>query len=300
MFIGIDTGSISTKTVIIDRDGKALFTEYLLNRGNPIEALKTMLERVKEGGWGDYYTLCTTGSGRRMTGRILAADVIKNEITATWMAMRSLHTDVRTIIEIGGQDSKLITLGGDGTLDFRLNSVCAAGTGSFLEQQARRLNIPIDHFAEMTAPYAQRAKFTGRCTVFVETEMINLQQKGYTIPQIVAGLMEAVCENYLNDLTPGMVLKSPIYFCGGVSQILPVRETFNRILKQPIHIPPFNRVMAAYGAALLARQAYYGHRDTYTAMRPLPHVKNSMPVNTTTCGNTDCLSCGRCYEHYKD
>lgn len=294
MYIGLDIGSISTKIAVINETGNIIFTDYIYNKGNPLSAVSKILSQMQSSGITDYLSLCTTGSGRNNIGRFLEADYIKNEITCLWMGAKSILPDVNTIIEIGGQDSKLITLS-NGEIDkFKLNTVCAAGTGAFIEQQANRLDILLEHMSEIAISAPMKVKFSGRCTVFVETEMINLQQRGFPVNAIAAGLIDAVCENYLNDLGSGITFNSPILFCGGVSRNKALKVQFEKKIQKEIFVPELNCITAALGASLLARECY-SERNIKPKYR---HLKidnlNSPALNNKICHKSYCLECGLC------
>ena len=292
-FIGIDAGSVSAKIVVIDTQGEILHQSYALHHGNPLGACIDLAKSAFASGFHTYTTLCTTGSARKLVGASCHATLVKNEITALWRAVTEHFPDARTIIEIGGQDSKLLSLK-DGEIDsFRLNSVCAAGTGSFIQQQASRLGLSMEELSHKAMEASQRTHFSGRCTVFVETEMINLQQQGYALDSIAAGLSDAICENYLKDLSPGIKLSAPYIFCGGVAALESVMHSFAvRLGSEPVR-PGFFRVAGAYGAALLARD--YFQTDGTMTEKALEFTK--VPVRITHSKNcTDCLVCGKCME----
>jgi predicted CoA-substrate-specific enzyme activase len=288
LFAGLDAGSTSIKLIITDGE-KEYFSAYRLHHGDHFGTIAAVLSEASKAGISSCRALCATGSGRKLAGRITGADHIKNEITATWRAVSSSYPDTRTIIEIGGQDSKLITLEDGEISGFRLNSVCAAGTGSFIQQQAGRLGVSIEDLSALSASASGKARFTGRCTVFAETEMVNLQQRGFSVEAIAAGLADAVCENYLKDLSPGMALHSPYVFCGGVAGIPSVVNAFRERLSAPISIPPFYRTAAAFGAALLAMDMNTADHD-----RPLSASRQNAMDTGKPCSGTDCLNCGGC------
>jgi predicted CoA-substrate-specific enzyme activase len=294
MFIGIDIGSISAKMAVADTRGDVLYADYRCHRGNPAACLSDMIAAARENGYRSSSALCTTGSGRTYAGELLGADIIRNEITATWIAAARVEPAVRTIIEIGGQDSKLIILENGVIRDFRLNSVCAAGTGSFIEQQSARLGLtPAGLSDRALGARGNPARFTGRCTVFVETEMINLQQRGYSVESIAAGLFDAVVENYLNDLSPAVRITPPVLFCGGVSQLEAVKRAFEARLSLDILVPPANTIMAAYGAALLASEA--NQNGLSLPERELAvRIDQARIPRPESCSRTDCLECGNC------
>lgn len=290
MYAGIDIGSISAKLVISGEDGSILHSEYRYHRGDPADTVGRLCMSARNAGFSRYRALCVTGSGRNYIAECLDADLVKNEITATWEAVRVLLPEANTIIEIGGQDSKLISLENGEISDFRLNSVCAAGTGSFIEQQSHRLGVTPMELSALAMRAERPARFTGRCTVFVETEMINLQQRGWGVESIAAGLFEAVCENYLNDLGAGIGIAGPVLFCGGVSQMEALRLAFARRLEMEVIVPFANRITAAYGAALLASHTARAHPE-----RELPSKITPPGRPFGACAGGDCLTCGLCY-----
>jgi predicted CoA-substrate-specific enzyme activase len=196
----------------------------------------------------------TTGSGRYLAGILIGADVIKNEITAHAVAALHYEPKTHTIIEIGGQDSKSIILRNGIVIDFAMNTVCAAGTGSFLDQQAYRLGIPIESFGEYALKARKPVKIASRCTVFAESDMIHKQQMGHSVEDIIAGLCEALVRNYLNNLVKSQELRPPILFQGGVAANVGMQTAFERVLDKGLTVPPDYEVMGAIGAALLAKE----------------------------------------------
>lgn len=288
LFAGLDAGSTSVKMIVTD--GKTeFFSAYRLHRGDHFGTIRSIIAEAADAGIDACRSLCTTGSGRKLAGQITGADQVKNEITATWRAVAQHYPDAAAIIEIGGQDSKLITLEKGEISGFRLNSVCAAGTGSFIQQQAARLGIPIERLSELSLSARDKARFTGRCTVFAETEMVNLQQRGFSVEAIAAGLSDAICENYLKDLSPGMTLRPPYIFCGGVAGLPAVVRAFEQKLGAPVTVPPFFRTAAAYGAALLAMDM-----NTSSGDRSLTVSDAHFSARPESCTRSDCLTCGKC------
>jgi predicted CoA-substrate-specific enzyme activase len=287
LYIGIDAGSVSAKVAVTDAQGNIITEKYVLHRGNPLGACENLCREagIAEG------IFCVTGSARKLIGRSTSSHLVKNEITAVWRSVSSAYPDARTILEIGGQDSKLVTLEDGEISGFRLNSVCAAGTGSFIQQQANRLGMSIEELSSHATNCGTPARFTGRCTVFAETEMINLQQRGFGIDAIAAGLSDAIVENYLKDLSPGMKLKGPFIFCGGVAAIESVSRAFEKRLGEPMIRPDFFRIAGAYGAALLVRDLAGKNAE----IRPKP--LSFTPLETMISSGSaceDCLNCGRC------
>ena len=256
-YLGIDVGSISTNGVIISPDGEVLSEVYKRGEGNPIESvqqcLATLAEQMPAGL--TIRGVCATGSGRILAGAVVGADVIKNEISAHARAAVHLYPDVRTIFEIGGQDSK-VTIVRDGVVvDFSMNLVCAAGTGSFLDSQARRLNITIDELSSKAVMSHNPTSIAGRCTVFAESDMVHKQQVGHDQKDIVMGLCHALVRNYLSNVCNGKEIKPQVVFQGGVSANRGICRAFSEALQCDIIVPPYNMVMGAYGAALIASQS---------------------------------------------
>jgi predicted CoA-substrate-specific enzyme activase len=166
-----------------------------------------------------------------------------------------LLPEARTIIEIGGQDSKVIVLRSGVVVDFAMNTVCAAGTGSFLDQQAARLGISIEAFGNLAFKANHPVRVAGRCTVFAETDMIHKQQMGHTVEDIVAGLCDSLVKNYLNNVCRGKEILTPIIFQGGVAANRGIRIAFERELKTALIIPDHYDVMGAIGVAKLVKKA---------------------------------------------
>ncbi|MCF8009673.1 MAG: acyl-CoA dehydratase activase, partial [Clostridiales bacterium] len=256
VFIGIDVGSVSTNLVLIDNNNNVLDFVYLRTSGQPIKMLQEGFRELSSRLPKDVqvYGAGTTGSGRQLAGVITGADIIKNEITTHAVAASFLVPGVQTILEIGGQDSKIIILRKGVVYDFAMNTVCAAGTGSFLDQQAYRLNIPIEEFGYMALEASNPVRIAGRCAVFAESDMIHKQQLGYNTPDIVAGLCEALVRNYLNNVGKGKQILSPVVFQGGVAANVGMKSAFEKFLQTEVAVPRYYNIMGAFGAAVLARE----------------------------------------------
>ncbi|MDI6872194.1 MAG: acyl-CoA dehydratase activase [Bacillota bacterium] len=256
VYLGVDVGSVSTDLALIDDDGNAVESLYLRTNGQPIravqEGIRVLARRIGPGvavrGAG------TTGSARRLAGVMIGADVVKNEITAHAVAALKVVPEVQTVLEIGGQDSKLILIRDGVVVDFAMNTVCAAGTGSFLDHQASRLGIPIERFGEIALRSKHPVRIAGRCGVFAESDMVHKQQMGYAVEDIIAGLCEALVRNYLNNVARGKQILGPVVFQGGVAANEGIRAAFEKNLGQPVIVPPFHGVMGAIGVALLAKE----------------------------------------------
>jgi len=258
-FLGIDVGSITTKLVLIDEKNQVLFSIYRRTEGNPIGAIQKGLRELKT--WISNHNplieiagIGTTGSARYLAGVITGADLIKNEITAHAKGITHFFPDTKTVIEIGGQDSKIIILENGVAVDFAMNLICAAGTGAFLDAQASRLMIPIEKFGEIALKSKNPTTVGSRCTVFCESDMIHKQQIGHSTEDIVAGLCQGLARNFLANVAKGKNIQPPIVFLGGVSENVGMRKAFEDGLREKIIVPPYNTVMGALGAALLVKE----------------------------------------------
>ncbi|MGI6040530.1 MAG: acyl-CoA dehydratase activase [Eubacteriales bacterium] len=282
--LGIDVGSVSTNLVLVDDSGNLHYKLYLRTGGRPIEALIEGLGQLSENLLpGDRITAVgTTGSGRRLAGAMVNADVVKNEITAHAAAASAVAPDVKTIIEIGGQDSKIIFLQEGVPCDFAMNTVCAAGTGSFIDRQAARLGIPIAEFGSYALRSDSPVRIAGRCAVFAESDMIHKQQTGHSVEDIIAGLCEALVRNYLNNLAKGKRILEPVLFQGGVAANVGIAAAFERLLGVSLIIPKYFDVMGAYGAALLAHEAVVANGGT-SKFAGLDCIKQDFSARSIDC-----------------
>ncbi|MGE4283191.1 MAG: acyl-CoA dehydratase activase [Clostridia bacterium] len=255
-YLGIDVGSVSTNLVLIDENARVFKKLYIRTQGQPIKALKEGLKVLRLGIKDDFMILGvgTTGSGRQLASVMVGADIMKNEITAHAVAALECCHDVHTILEIGGQDSKIIIIRDGIVYDFAMNTVCAAGTGSFIDRQASRLDIPIQEFGKYALRSNNPVRIAGRCAVFAESDMIHKQQTGQNVEDIINGLCEALVRNYLNNLGKGKEILEPILFQGGVAANVGIVAAFERELGKKIMIPEHYDVMGALGAAVLAKE----------------------------------------------
>jgi len=271
-YLGLDIGSVSTNVVAIDEFGTVIHDVYLKTAGRPIEAVQQGLAEV-ERIWGSRLRVCgvgTTGSGRELVAEFVGADVVNDEITAHKTG--AIHVSntlggepVDTIFEIGGQDSKFISIEKGVVVDFAMNEACAAGTGSFLEEQAEKLGIDIKgEFAKLALGAANPTRLGERCTVFMERDVTGWLHKGETVPNLVAGLAYSIALNYLNRVVRGRKIGKVIYFQGGTAYNDAVTAAFASLLGTQITVPPYNGVMGAVGMALIARQ---WHQATGAASR---------------------------------
>ncbi len=255
VYLGVDVGSISTCLAVIDEQANVLAKEYLMTAGRPLEAVQDGLRRIgkKVGSIVEIRGVATTGSGRYFIGDVIGADIVKNEITAHARGALNVDPEVDTIFEIGGQDSKFTSLQGGAVVDFAMNNVCAAGTGSFLEEQAERLDISIKgEFAELAFQSQVPADLGERCTVFMETQVTRHRQSGTPIKDLCAGLAYSIVANYLNRVVVHGRIGDRIFFQGGTALNTAVVAAFESVVGKPITVPPDNEVIGAIGCALLA------------------------------------------------
>ena len=257
VYLGIDVGSLSTNVVLIDKDHKVISRRYLPTAGKPLEAIQKGLTEIYDEVGQDIVVIGagTTGSGRYLTGDFIGADTIQNEITAQATAAIDYDPTVDTIFEIGGQDSKYISIENGVVVDFEMNKVCAAGTGSFLEEQAEKLNINIvGEFGCMALKSECPVKLGDRCTVFMESDLNSYMQKGAHNENLVGGLAYSIVYNYLQKVVAERKVGNKIFFQGGVTNNKAVVAAFEQVLGKKIIIPPHFDVTGAIGAAILAQR----------------------------------------------
>ena len=256
MYLGIDVGAVTTKLAALDEVDRLVTSLYLRTQGRPIamiqQGLRELATRLPP--QASIKGVGVTGSARYLAGVIVSADVVKNEITAQAVAALHFVPDVQTVIEIGGQDSKMIMIRGGMVTDFGMNTVCAAGTGSFLDQQAQRLSIRIEDFGREALRSKKSLCIAGRCTVFAESDMIHKQQMGHRSEDIIYSLCQALVRNFLSNVGPGMEIRPPIVFQGGVAFNQGMVRAFQEALGTEVIVPPHHEVMGAIGAALLTRE----------------------------------------------
>lgn len=251
-YLGVDIGSISTKAAIIDKDYNVLSSCYIETEGNPINAVKRALKIINVPLGYELRGIGTTGSARKLIGIMLNANIVKNEITAHAIGTMTYHPDVKTILEIGGQDSKVIILKNGMIKDYAMNTLCAAGTGAFLSSQAKRLGINVEEFGYIALNSKKPTKIAARCTVFAESDLVHKAQIGYQKEDIIAGLCKSIALNYLNNVCKGKKIEGPIIFQGGVSKNVGVLKYFEEILGTKIITDPNGHIMGALGVAILS------------------------------------------------
>jgi predicted CoA-substrate-specific enzyme activase len=262
VYLGVDIGSVSTNLVVLDEKGEMVKEIYVKTDGRPVEVVNKGLADIwnEMGDRLDILGVATTGSGRELIGELMGADTVNDEITAhktgaTFIGRKFIDRVPDTIFEIGGQDSKFISLQDGVVVDFAMNEACAAGTGSFLEEQAEKLGIRIiGEFAELALSSEAPVRLGERCTVFMERDVNSYLQRGADKSALVAGLAFSIAYNYLNRLVGQRHIGDTIYFQGGTAYNDSVAAAFSMILGKDIIVPPYNGVVGAIGAALLARE----------------------------------------------
>ncbi len=290
VYLGVDVGSLSTNVVLIDEKNRVIARRYLPTAGKPIEAIKQGVSEIYDevGERVEVLAAGSTGSGRYLTGDFIGADAIRNEITAQATAAIAYDPAVDTIFEIGGQDSKYIRLQNGVVIDFEMNKVCAAGTGSFLEEQAEKLGISIvGQFGEMALASKSPSKLGDRCTVFMESDLNSHSQKGEPVENLVGGLAYSIVHNYLNRVVGNKPVGDKIFFQGGVTNNKSVVSAFEKVTGKQITVPPHFDVTGAIGAAILARESMKkGQKTRFKGFE----IRNRSFL-------TDNFECRRCNNH---
>lgn len=255
-YLGIDVGSTSINLALIDDRDDIIAHSYLMTLGKPIDVVKEGLKDIKRqiGNNVEVLGVGTTGSGRYMIGDFIGSDIIIDEITSQAKAAVTIDDTVDTVFEIGGQDSKYIRIKDGIVVDFEMNKICAAGTGSFLNEQAIKLNIPLEDFGDLALISKTPLDLGERCTVFIETSIADHLAKGARIEDIVAGLCYSIAKNYLNRVVGTKEIGKKIFFQGGVAYNQGVINAFRALIGDRIYIPPFFSVTGAFGSAIIAKE----------------------------------------------
>ena len=282
-YLGIDVGSTSTKAALCSKNGSMIAGFYTRTAGKPIEAVQSLFAAIED--WTrrcglvlEIPAIATTGSGRKLIAAVFGADLVIDEISAHARAACELDPHVDTIIEIGGQDAKFTALK-DGRVTFsKMNAVCAAGTGSFLEEQAARVGVSVDEYAEVSM--GSRSPLTSdRCTVFMERDINCYQSRGYAISEILAAAAHSVCENYLVKVASQAHIGSAIAFQGATAKNRALVSAFEEKLGKGLSISPYCHLTGAYGAAL--EVAEYGVRESLFGGLSL--WRESIPIAAEQC-----------------
>jgi len=283
VYRGLDIGSTSTKAVLIDGQSRVRAGFYTRTAGQPIRAVRGLFEAVADvvrssGAELSFLGVAVTGSGRKFIGKLIGADLILDEITAHARAAVELDPETDTIIEIGGQDSKFTLLRKGRVVFSQMNTVCAAGTGSFLEEQAVKLGIPLDEYAARVEGAASPLA-SDRCTVFMERDINYYLSQGYTASEILASCLFSVRENYLLKVAAEARIGRRVCFQGATAKNKALVAAFEQKLKRPITVSPYCAITGALGAALTL--ADEGCRRS--SFRGLDLYREEIPVRTETC-----------------
>jgi len=287
VFLGLDIGSTTTKYAVMNESREIIDKEYRQTMGKPIEVAKTLLSILRDrlGNTIDIRGVATTGSGRMVVGDFLNADLIIDEITAHARGAVNIEPEVDTIFEIGGQDSKYISISNTHPLDFDMNKVCAAGTGSFLHELANKNGINIvEQFQQIALSSTNPIKLTERCTVFMESDLVSYAQKGAQQNDLIAGLCYAIVYNYLHRVVGNKKIGSRIMFLGGPSLNKAIVAAFEAVLGRGILIPKHREVLGAYGAAISAQEMMQKQNIHESSARSLEEaINDKLHYKETVC-----------------
>ena len=263
VYLGIDVGSVTTKFAVLNKRDELIASLYIPTEGRPVNMVQQGLKQIRQqlSAEAEIRGVATTGSARYLAGAIVGADLVKNEITCQAISALYHIPEVQTIIEIGGQDSKIIIVREGIVTDFGMNTVCAAGTGSFLDHQASRLNMSIEEFSQQALLGNTPVRIAGRCTVFAESDMVHKQQVGHRVEDIIYGLCQALVRNYLSDVGSGKDIQPPVVFQGGVAFNRGIVRALREALDTEIIVLPHHEVMGAIGTALLVHESMVSSRN---------------------------------------
>lgn len=254
--LGIDIGSTSTDLVLIGADGALVDFQYLRTAGDPEGAVRKGLASIRQRfGEVRFTAVGVTGSGRERVGRRIGADAVRDEITAQARGAAHWVPEVDTVFEIGGQDSKYISIKDGEVVDFQMNKICAAGTGSFVEEQAARMGIPLAQFGPLALSAEHPAALGERCTVFIETAIASAAAEGVSQAEIAAGLCHSIVQNYLHKVVGSKPVGQHIVLQGGVDYNPGIVAAFQAAYGERVQVSPVFSISGAYGAALLAQEA---------------------------------------------
>ncbi len=282
-FLGLDVGSTSTKSFLITRSLLPVIGCYTKTASRPVQAVQAIFKVMDN--WISRNRLevtiagCgTTGSGRRISARVIGADLEPDEITAHATAAVNLNPDVDTIIEIGGQDAKFTLLKDGRVTASVMNTVCAAGTGSFIEEQAQKLSCPLPQYSDraegIPAPVS-----SDRCTVFMERDINYFFAEGFEQKEILASVLHSVRDNYLTKVATVGNIGNCILFQGATARNRALVAAFEQKLQKPIHVSQFCHLTGALGVALLAAEQGIDH----SGFRGFDLWEKNIPVRQEVC-----------------
>ncbi|MCU0578471.1 MAG: acyl-CoA dehydratase activase [Desulfobacterota bacterium] len=292
-YLGLDIGSTSTKFVLMDERREIIQKRYVPTRGKPIEVTQELLRhlRAQIGDRVEILGVATTGSGRGVAGDFLNADLIMDEISAHARGAVEIDPGVDTIFEIGGQDSKYIAIANTHPLDFDMNKVCAAGTGSFLHELANKYGIDIvEEFQAVALSAPEPVKLAERCTVFMESDLVSYHQQGVSREDLMGGLCYAIVHNYLNRVVGNRKVGKRVMFLGGPSLNKAVVAAFENVLGQGLLVPRHREVLGAYGAAVSLQEMMVAEGRKESAFRGFDSAINDrmIPTEKTCRADSEC------------
>lgn len=290
VYLGIDVGSVSTKFAVLNDKDELVTSLYLRTEGQPIVSIQRGLKElstVVSNGM-RIAGVAATGSARYLAGVLVNADLVKNEISCQAAAALRFVPDAATVIEIGGQDSKIIIIRDGAVADMGMNTVCAAGTGSFLDQQAQRMNMQIEDFGAEALKSTRPVQIAGRCAVFAETDMIHKQQMGHMRADIIKGLCRALARNYLSNIATGKEIRPPVVFQGGVALNRGMITAIEEALAMSVVVPPYPGITGAIGAALVVHEEFKS-RDKTTSFYGFDIADADLSASSFECGECDSL-----------
>lgn len=250
-YLGIDIGSTTCKLVMIDENEEIINKQIIPIMSQPLETLKEAFDNFDYKRW-NICNIGVTGSSRTLVAKYLKTDVVKSEIIAHTYATMKYVENVGTIFEIGGQDSKYISIDDGIISDYKMNSVCAAGTGSFLQWQAEKMGLDMEKFDMFALDSNKRINVNGRCTVFIESALVNLKRMGESKEDIAHAICLCLAHNYISEMCKTENLKEPIVFQGGVARLKAMKKAFEEVLDKRIIVNENCQYMGAIGVAMLA------------------------------------------------
>ncbi|NNM06537.1 MAG: hypothetical protein HKO65_15700, partial [Gemmatimonadetes bacterium] len=292
-YLGIDVGSTSTKAVLVDENGEVIVDVYRKTGGDPVGATKNLFTALMESltprSTGiEILGVGTTGSGRKMVGTLVGADSVVNEITAHLHGALATDPNVDTIFEIGGQDSKFIRARHGVMQDSNMNYVCAAGTGSFVEEQALKLGHHVSEIGPMVMGVAP-PHTSDRCTVFMEQDVERLIRLGFKPKEALAAVMFSVVENYLAKVVGNRSYsRDKVFFCGATARNQGLVAAFEKLLDAEVVVSPYCHVLGAYGVALLTKDRLQeeGSSTTFKGLDLTEREIHLSQEECTLCTNT--------------
>lgn len=256
--MGIDVGSNYTKGVIIDKYNNIMSSYCIETFSDPVKAVKKVICKMREDIDLDKYRVVSVGVcgfAKRLVGTFLNSQVIRNEITAVVTSVVRIYPDVGSIIDIGGEDSKLIIINNGNIVDTVINTACSAGCGNFISQISKKMNVSMDEFSHICFKKVHNINLTTRCMVYAESDLINKLKEGYSKNDILFAICKMVSKNYVNGVCKGKKIKEPIVFAGGVSKNTTIVKCIEKELDKKILVHKNSHLFGCIGVAILARES---------------------------------------------